>query len=166
MATAGSSHKVNDTTIGDEDSSLLLRQRERNQLWLPIVPTPAVGLHGAVGPFEPSKEEWCEYDFIASVEKRRAILLMVMGPATYRLLKTLASPKKLDELRFADLVDLASKHYNPKLSPIIKHFEFNSRTQKEGESIAVYVAELRNIAEYGEYGGVLNDMLRDRLVHM
>ena len=85
---------------------------------VPIVPTPAVGLHGAVGPFELSKEEWCEYSerlahyFIAndivSVEKMRAILLAVVGPATYRLLNTLASPKKLDELRFTDLVDLAS----------------------------------------------------------
>ena len=141
---------------------------------VPVLPTPAVGLHGVVAPFEPSKEEWCEYSerlahyFVAndivSVEKMRAILLTVVGPATYRLLKTLASPKKLNELRFADLVDLASKHYNPKPSPIVKRFEFNSRTQKEGESIAVYVAELRKIAEYCEYGGVLNEMLRDRLV--
>ena len=47
---------------------------------------------------------------------------------------------------------------------IVKRFEFNSHTQKEGESIAVYVAELRKIAEYCEYGAMLSDMLRDRLV--
>ena len=139
-----------------------------------VVRTQAVGLHGIVGPFDPSQEEWCEYAerlshyFIANdivgEEKRRAVLLTVVGPATYRLLKTLASPKKLDELLFAKLVDLAMKHFNPKPSSIVKWFEFNSRRQKEGESIAAYVAELRKIAEHCEYGAVLNDMLRDRLV--
>ena len=55
-------------------------------------------------------------------------------------------------------------HYNPKPSPIVKRFEFNSRCQREGESIATYVAELRKIAEHCQFGVVLNDMLRDRLV--
>ena len=140
----------------------------------PVASTLAVGLHGIVGPFDPAQEEWCEYaerlghyfvaNDIAAVEKKRAILLTAVGPGTYRLLKTLASPRRLDELRFVELVDLASKHYNPKPSPIVKRFEFNSRSQKEGESVSVYVAELRKIAEHCEYGHVLRDMLRDRLV--
>ena len=58
----------------------------------------------------------------------------------------------------------AATHFNPKPSPIVKQFEFNSRCQKEGESIAVFVAELRKIAEHCEFGPVLSDMLRDRLV--
>ena len=52
----------------------------------------------------------------------------------------------------------------PNPSPIVKRFEFNSRCQKEGESIAVFVAELRKIAEHCEFVPVLSDMLRDRLV--
>ena len=110
------------------------------------VPTPAVGLHGVVGPFESSREEWCEYaerlghycvvNDIVAEEKKRVILLTVVGPP-----KELVSPRKLEELRFAELEDVASKHYNPKPSPIVKLFEFNSHTQKEGESIAVYVTE-------------------------
>ena len=101
---------------------------------------------------------------ISKEEKKRAILLTAIGPSTFRLLKSLASPKRLEELRFDELVDLAAKHYNPKPLPIVKRFEFNSRSQKEGETIAVYVAGLRKIAEHCEYGEVLNDMLRDRLV--
>ena len=38
------------------------------------------------------------------------------------------------------------------------------RRQARGESINTYVAALRSIAEHCEYGAVLNDMLRDRLV--
>ena len=137
-------------------------------------PTPAASLLGVIGPFDPTQEEWREYaerlvhyfvaNDIASEGKQRAILLTAVGPGTYRLLKTLASPKKLDELTVTQLVDLASKHYNPKPSPIVKRFEFNCRSQQEGETIAVHVAELRKIAEHCDYGEVLSDMLRDRLV--
>ena len=125
-------------------------------------------MHGAAGVFDTSREEWSEYaerlghyfvaNDIASEEKRRAILLTAVGPTTYRLLKTLASP--LNEFT---LVDLAGKYFSPRPSPIVKRFEFNS---KEGESIATYVAELRKIAEHCDFGAVLSDMLRlrDRLV--
>ena len=134
----------------------------------------AVGLHGTVGAFTSAQEEWSEYaerlvhyfvaNDIEAEEKRRAILLTAVGPGTYRLIKTLASPKKLEEFTFKELVELAATHFNPKPSPIVKRFEFNSRSQKEGESIAVFVAELRKIAEHCDYGPVLSDMLRDRLV--
>ena len=134
----------------------------------------AVGLHGTVGAFNSSQGEWSEYAerlvhyFVANdimvEEKRRAILLTAVGPGTYRLLKTLASPKKLEEFTFKELVELAATHFNPKPSPIVKRFEFNSRCQKQGESIAVFVAELRKIAEHCDFGAVLSDMLRDRLV--
>ena len=135
---------------------------------------PAVGLHGTDGVFDPALEEWSEYtkrlvhyfmanDIVSDV-KKRAIFLTVVGPTAYCLLKTLASLKKLDEFAFSELVELAKSHYNPKPSPIVKWFEFNSRCQKEGESIGTYVAELHKIAEHSQFGAVLNDMLRDRLV--
>lgn len=135
---------------------------------------PAVGLlNGAVCAFDPSREEWSKYAerlvhyFVANDingEKRRAILLNAVRPSTYRLIKTLASPKKVDELRFSELVELATSHFNPKGSPIVKHYEFNSRCQREGESIATYIVELRKVAEHCNCGAVLSDMLRDRLV--
>ena len=138
-----------------------------------VTPTP-VGLHGSVAAFDPSQEEWSEYterilhyftaNDISSPEKRRAILLNVVGPTTYRLLKTLASPAAVTELTFDQLVERAKKHFNPKPSPIIKRFEFNTRRQEEGETVAVFVAELRKIAQYCEYGDALSDMLRDRVV--
>ena len=69
----------------------------------------------------------------------------------------------MTELSFEELVEKASAHFCPKPSPIVKRYEFNTRVQGEGESIAQYVAALRKLAEY-QYGGVLDDMLRDRLV--
>jgi hypothetical protein len=74
------------------------------------------------------------------------------------------SPDKVTDVSFANIVGKAKAHFNPKPSPIVKRYEFNTRRQGENETISTYVAELRKIAEYCEYGAVLNDMLRDRLV--
>lgn len=56
-------------------------------------------------------------------------------------------------------------HYNLTTSPIVKRFKFNSRCQGESKSVATYVAELRKIVEHSQFGCVLNDMLRDRLLY-
>ena len=46
----------------------------------------------------------------------------------------------------------------------MKRYEFNTRCQGEDEPLATYVAELRKIAKFWDYGTVLSDMLRDRLI--
>ena len=47
---------------------------------------------------------------------------------------------------------------------IVERFRFNSRFRHEGETAAQYLAELRNLVRYCEYGQNLDEMLRDRLV--
>ena len=101
---------------------------------------------------------------ITDPAKKRAILLNAAGPTTYRLVKTLAVPGKPTDLSFDEIVEKVKLHFNPKPSPIIKRYEFNTRKQKPTETVSEYVAALRRIAEHCEYGSTLNDMLRDRLV--
>ena len=127
-----------------------------------------------MSPFDGLQEDWVEYaerlesyfvaNDITDVAKRRAILLNAVGPTTYRLIKTLCLPGKPKDHTFRELVEKVKIHFNRKPSPIIKRYEFNTRKQRPGESVAEYVAALRKIAEHCEYGGTLNDMLRDRLV--
>ena len=141
---------------------------------LAAAPPSAVGLHGAISAFNPAQEEWDEYiehlqhyftaNDILAEDKRRAILLTAVGPSTYRLIRTLVVPAKVTEVSFDEIVAKAKAHFCPKPSPIVKRFEFTARRQGEDESIAMYIAELRRIAEYCDYGAVLSDMLRDRLV--
>ena len=57
-----------------------------------------------------------------------------------------------------------NEHKNPKHNSIAEHFKFNSRNRAENETISEYMAELRRLIQYCDYGTVLNDMLRDRLV--
>ena len=60
--------------------------------------------------------------------------------------------------------DLLKKHFNPKLSPIVQRCKFYSCERTDGQSVASYVAELRKLSEYCEFGENLQDMLRERLV--
>ena len=46
----------------------------------------------------------------------------------------------------------------------MQHFNFHTRTQKPGEKISEFVAQLRKLSEHCEFGETLEDMLRDRLV--
>ena len=46
----------------------------------------------------------------------------------------------------------------------MQRFKFHSRFRQPGESIAAYVAELRALAEFCNFGATLEDMLRDQLV--
>ena len=46
----------------------------------------------------------------------------------------------------------------------MQRFKFNSRVRGEGESIADFVAALRQLSEHCAFGETLQDVLRDRLV--
>ena len=86
--------------------------------------------HGTISEFFSAQETWAPYiehleqylaaNKVEDADQRRAILLSVCGPATYRrLIHNLASPKKPTELKFQDIVDLVTKHHDPKPSVIV-----------------------------------------------
>ena len=57
-----------------------------------------------------------------------------------------------------------TNHENPKRNLIAERSQFNMRSRKRGESVSQYMAELRRLSQYCEYGDSLDSMLRDRLV--
>ena len=87
-----------------------------------------------------------------------------MGRSAYNLLRSLIAPAKPTDKTFGELVSMLTKHYSPKPTEVMQRFRFNSRVRRDGESIADYVAELRKLAEFCNYGDSLDKMLRDRLV--
>ena len=46
----------------------------------------------------------------------------------------------------------------------MQRFKFNTKTRKDTESVATYVAELKRLDEYCEFGDKLDEMVRDHLV--
>ena len=127
-----------------------------------------MSVHGQISQFTLSQETWQSYAerlgyyFVANdvqdPAKKKAILLTVCSPSTFQLLKNLLQPDTPKSKSYTDLVDLLSTHFNPTPSVIMQHFKFNTRTRKDNESVATYVAELKHLGEYCEFGDKLNEM--------
>ena len=128
---------------------------------------------GNIGEFSELTETWKSYMervkqyFMAneiSDDKKVPALLALMGGKTYSLLRNLTSPDDPASKGFDAIVKLLDNHLSSKPLVIAERFRFHKRDQKDGESILVYVAELRKLSEHCDFKANLNDALRDRLV--
>ena len=130
--------------------------------------------HGQIGEFNSQREDRMSYSkrleecFIANdiktADKKKAILLSVVGADTYQLIQSLVAPEKPKEKIFEQLVKLVQEYHQPTPPTIVQHYKFNSQTQSTGESVATFVAKLRRLAEHCQFGQTLDEMLQDRLV--
>lgn len=68
------------------------------------------------------------------------------------------------EKSYKELTEEIKAHYLPKPSVIVQRYKFNTRSRQSSESISTFLAELRALSEYCEFGRTLDKMLRDRLV--
>ena len=96
--------------------------------------------------------------------KQKAILLSVVGPDTYKVLRDLVQPTKPSDKTYAQIKTTLKTHFDPTPSVTLLRFRFNTATQKSGQSEADFVAELRHLSQECQYGDKLEEMLRDRLV--
>lgn len=129
---------------------------------------------GTLSTFDSKEQTWEEYceileqffeaNGIDDREKQRAILISVVGPATYKLIRNLVSPDKPSSKTYDQLVTLMKNHFNPKPSEIVQRYKFDSRSRQPSESVGAYAAELRRLAHDCNFGTTLEQMLRDRLV--
>ena len=120
-----------------------------------------VSTHGVLDAFDPKRDDWTSYSermkfyFIANdvedAAKKRAILLCSGGAKLHKLLKSLIKGD-LEAKSFEELTEALTAYFAPEPSIIVKRFQFNCRVRKQGESIAQYVAALRELAEKCGYG--------------
>ena len=97
-------------------------------------------------------------------DKRRSIFLVCVGAKTYKLVRSLVATEDPKDKSYEYLAKLLQDHFIPKPSAIVQRFKFNTRSQQPGETIAMFLAELRHLSEHCEFGITLDEMLRDRLV--
>ena len=131
-------------------------------------------LYGSLCEHDANREDWTSYterlqqffitNEIEAENKQRAVLLSVCGAHTYQLIKNLLAPQKPTDKTYTEIVQIMKNHVEPKPSMIVQRDTFHTRSRKDHESVATYVAGLRKLTEYCEFGDTLNDMLRDRLV--
>ena len=84
--------------------------------------------------------------YLITEAKHQSTLLTVAGQEVYSLACNLVAPGKLGDKSYDDLVALIQKHYSPTPSTIVQRYKFHTQVRNQGESIANFVADLRNIA--------------------
>ena len=107
---------------------------------------------------------YCTANNIVDADKMKAIFLTTVGGTTYSILSNLVSPVKPQDKTLDELITLLKNQYEPRKIVIAERFKFYKRQQKEGESSANYLAELRRLAKDCEFADSLNTAVRDQLV--
>ena len=97
--------------------------------------------------------------------KKLSAFLAAIEPAAYKVLRNLVAPAKPGEKSYKDLVDKLTLHFSLPPSETVQRFRIHTRVRKPGESIATFLAELRSLAEFCNFGPSLEEMLQDRLVY-
>ena len=132
----------------------------------------ATGYIGKIEPFDDSVESWNsyverleQYFTINEIddEKKVPALLILLGGKTYGLLRNLTLPDKPATKTYDAIVKLLKDHLSSKPLIVAERFRFYKSYQLQGETVNKYVAELRRLAEYCEFG-TLNESLRDQFV--
>ncbi|GFO38215.1 Pol polyprotein [Plakobranchus ocellatus] len=109
-------------------------------------------------------EQYFVANNVTTEEKRTAVLLSVIGPKAYEVLKSLIAPDKPSGKSYQELKSSLLAHYKPKPLVIYGRFKFHKAIQSENESIAEYIAKLRSLAHHCEFNQFLDESLRDKFV--
>lgn len=65
---------------------------------------------------------------------------------------------------YDELIGCLKRHFNPRPSEIVQPFHFHNCKQHLGQSISAFIAELRKLSVYCNFGDQFENMLRDRIV--
>lgn len=90
----------------------------------------------------------------------RALLLHCLGTEGQRVFYTLADAGTTYESAMTAL----GTHFNPATNIVVERHKFRQRSQKPHESMAEYVAALRELATTCGFGGNMDEMIRDQII--
>ncbi|XP_077530459.1 uncharacterized protein LOC144142675 isoform X2 [Haemaphysalis longicornis] len=99
-----------------------------------------------------------------SDDQKRKLFLTTIGEDVYVTLKSLLFPKTPIDASFLEVSSALKNHYSPRRSVVSERYRFNQRKQEPDETITDFIVAIREIAAQCEFGGFLQDALRDRLV--
>ena len=136
--------------------------------------TMASSLSGQIGEFGDGDSDFGEYlerfeqflaaNAITSVPRKRAVFLSVCGSKVYSVLRSILAPDLPATKTYGELAEAAWKHFAPRPAVIVSRYKFNRAAQQAGQTVSVFLAELRRIARDCAYGDRLDEQLRDRFV--
>ena len=135
--------------------------------------TTAAKMIGTITEFDPAVEtigaylERLEMFFIVNTvanDKKVAMLGTLLGAKNYSLLRSLVAPDNPKDKTYDELVEKLRSHFEPKPLVIAERFNFYRRVQATGETVADFVAALRQLSAKCEFGTFLDQAIRDKFV--
>lgn len=133
----------------------------------------SVGKVGKIRDFDVKSGNWTLYEErlqmffkVNKVEKDMWLPMLItgMGDEAYELLSTLCSPRKPVDITYEEAVTFLKNHLQPKPAVMAERYRFRQRRQKDDESVAQYLTELKKLSKTCEFGASLEDNLRDQFV--
>ena len=124
-----------------------------------------------ISEFKPEKEQWVNYkkrldawmriNKIDDGDKVDAFIALV-GPEVVALV----SPANIEGKMYAQLSDLLQKHYMLGTNELAESYTFDTRYQKESETVSDYIVALKKLSIHSGFGDEeqVKKRLRNRLV--
>ncbi len=114
------------------------------------------------------EDSWSNYEIATELNKkdksiRVATLMSVMGKDCFMICKNL--PLSADDRKDPKkILKGLSEYFEPQRNTVYERYVFNTCTQETHETIDGYVNKLRRLSATCQYGELLNEMIRDRMV--
>ena len=119
------------------------------------------------------KQQWNNYAMITNLEKQSeeykiAMFLYSIGPDAVRLCEfTMHAFNMTDDQRksLKSIIEAFDTYTNGSTNETYERYQFNSRSQKEDETIGEYITEIRSLAQTCGFCDFLKvSLIRDRVV--
>lgn len=133
-----------------------------------------VQIVGHLREFNLSNSDWPTYkarlsnyflaNSIVDASKKRAILLNVLDEEAYKLMFSLCSPTKPEDLTYEQLLSKFNRHFLPHKVPLAERYKFYHAKKLEHETPKEWSARIRSLAVKCEFGAELEVCLRDRFI--
>ena len=98
-----------------------------------------------------------------SEETQINTLVYSMGDRAEDILKSFALSEE-DAKRYSVVIGKFNSHFVKRRNVIYDRAKFNSRSQREGESVEDFIYSVHALAQYCSYGDLHDKMIRDRIV--
>ena len=96
-------------------------------------------------------DAWMRIDKIDNGDKVDAFISLV-GPEVVDLLVALVSPANIEGKTYAQLSESLQKHYTSGTNELAESYNFDTRYQKESETVSDYIVALKKLSIHSAFG--------------
>lgn len=99
-------------------------------------------------------------------QMRKNVMLAIIGGEAFELLAALCAPQQVTDKTYDELCTMLDNHYTRGTNELAESYNFDTRCQKDNESVSEYIVELKKLSIHCGFGDdeQVKKRLRNRLV--